>query len=141
MKFSEFENATASDLRREVVERFDLYDTTRPGRIELLWEAQFFMAEIDRRESAWIAKRDLILELIIIVLIVGELVFGINGLARERETDGHDGDADGSFGTTTKERERHSRDAGSLAGDDRRHERRGADAVASRVTRGPRRVV
>jgi hypothetical protein len=43
----------------------------------LLLQAQFYMNEVARRHDSTIARRDLILELIIIGLIVAEIAFGI----------------------------------------------------------------
>ncbi len=42
-------------------------------RVAKLMEAQFYMSELDRRHDSWISLRDLILEIVVIVLIGGEI--------------------------------------------------------------------
>src|SRR2546427_9009968 len=80
MTFQQFQKASDEQLRQEVIERFDHYNETRPGGLEWLWEAQFFMGEIDRREGSRVSKRDVRLELIIIFLILMEILIGVWGI-------------------------------------------------------------
>ena len=83
MTFEEFEQADTQKLRQTAKERFDRSNelgemySARPG---LLLEAQFYMSEIDRRESSRITRRDFRLELIIIFLIGLEILIGIAGI-------------------------------------------------------------
>jgi len=79
MRFEEFEKARLTDLKREAKSRFGEYKDSNTGGMEkpaLLLEAQFYMNEMDRRHDNWIARRDLILEVIVIVLIGMEIVLG-----------------------------------------------------------------
>src|SRR5260370_36021356 len=73
MTFEQLENASKKALRYEVVSRFNRYNESSPRGIEQLWEAQFYMSEIDRRASGWIATRDLLLEIVVIILIGAEI--------------------------------------------------------------------
>jgi hypothetical protein len=77
MTFKEFENATPEKLREEAKSCFDRAEENPSwgGGPTLVLQAQFYMMEMDRRENAWIARRDFWMEFIIIVLIVGELIF------------------------------------------------------------------
>ena len=91
MTFEEFENASNKELRREVVDRFNRYNERAPSGIEHLLEARSYMGEIDRRHDSWIARRDLILELVVILLIGGEIWLGVKqgtdeGILMEKQT-------------------------------------------------------
>ncbi len=77
MKFEKLEKANKKELRREVVDRFNRYNAEAPGGIEYLWEAQFYMGELDRRSGSRIALRDFILEIVVIVLIGIEIGLAI----------------------------------------------------------------
>ena len=80
MNTEEFERATERDLRRKANECFDkLKDSGSQEWPALLLSAQFYMDEIERREHDRVAKRDLFLELVVILLIGLELYFGIKG--------------------------------------------------------------
>jgi hypothetical protein len=80
MKAEEFENAKEKDLRRKANECFEkLENSGSHEKPALLIEAQFYMDEIERRKQDTIARRDLILELVVIALIGLELYFGITG--------------------------------------------------------------
>jgi flagellar basal body-associated protein FliL len=80
MTFEELENASNEELRREITDRFNRYTETAPAGVERLWEAQFYMQELDRRDGSKIARRDMKLELIVIALIVAEIGFAIWGM-------------------------------------------------------------
>jgi hypothetical protein len=80
MNTEEFEKATEKDLRRKANECFDkLKDSGSHEHPALLLQAQFYLGEIERREHDRVAKRDLVLELVVILLIGFELYFGITG--------------------------------------------------------------
>jgi hypothetical protein len=80
MNTEEFEKATEKDLRRKANDSFDkLKDSGSQEWPALLLSAQFYMDEIERREHDRVAKRDLLLELVVILLIGLELYFGITG--------------------------------------------------------------
>jgi hypothetical protein len=85
MNLEEFEKASDADLRKRAKECFDTLPThvTREGA---LLEAKFYLDEIERREHAQERKtdvrnswRDLILELVVIVLIGLEIWFSWKG--------------------------------------------------------------
>jgi hypothetical protein len=79
MTFEEFEKAGSKQLRAWAKGCFDRAKDNNTGegtRIPLLLEAQFYMAERDRRHDNFIAWRDLILEVIVIFLIGWEIVVG-----------------------------------------------------------------
>jgi hypothetical protein len=90
MTFEEFQNAAAETLLAEAKTCFDTsknFPAPWAGRAPLVLEAQFYMAELDRREAALeraesrrIATRDFRMELIVIFLIGLELVMGIWGI-------------------------------------------------------------
>lgn len=80
MNTDEFEKATEKDLRRKANECFDkLKDSGSQEWPALLLSAQFYMDEIERREHDRVARRDLFLELVVILLIGLEIYFGITG--------------------------------------------------------------
>lgn len=80
MNTQEFEQATEKDLRRKANECFDkIKDSGSHEHPALLLQAQFYLAEIERRGHDWVATRDLWLEIVVIVLIGLELYFGITG--------------------------------------------------------------
>ena len=80
MKAEEFENATPKDLRRKANECFEMLENSGSSeKPALLIEAQFYLDEIEHRKQDEVARRDLILELVVIVLIALELYFGITG--------------------------------------------------------------
>lgn len=80
MNTEEFEKATKKDLRRKANECFDkLKDSGSNEWPALLMEARFYLDEIERREHDRVSTRDLMLELVVIVLIGLELYFGITG--------------------------------------------------------------
>jgi hypothetical protein len=79
MRFEEFEKAKLTDLKSEAKSRFSVYEDPNTGGMDkaaLLLETQFYMNEMDRRHDNSIARRDLILELIVIGLIGMEIVLG-----------------------------------------------------------------
>src|ERR1700692_2491643 len=81
MTFDEFEKASKRDLRARAKHCFEKaqeggeYFNTDMQSTAFL-EAQFYMSEMDRRHGGWIATRDLILEIVVILLIGGEIWFG-----------------------------------------------------------------
>jgi len=84
MTFEEFENATDEELKAEAKNCFETSGGTWDRMTKHLLEAQFYMQELDRRGDAverkhirGIERRELILELIIIALILGEIVLGL----------------------------------------------------------------
>jgi hypothetical protein len=75
MTFEQFEKASRRRLRELGKDRFErAADEANP---RFLSEAQFYMAEIERRHGGRVATRDLILELIVILLIGGEIWLGV----------------------------------------------------------------
>jgi hypothetical protein len=78
MTFKEFEKASKQQLREEAKTCFERANDQNQTELRLiaLTEAQFYMQELDRRHDGWIATRDLILEIVVIVLIGGEILFG-----------------------------------------------------------------
>jgi hypothetical protein len=78
MTFEEFEKAERRTLRERAKGCFDMAQDAilSEGRSALLLEAQFYMQELDRRQGSWIATRDLVLEIVVILLIGGEIWFG-----------------------------------------------------------------
>lgn len=78
MTFAEFEVADAEQLREKAKGCFDAAHKAGHswgGTAALLQEAQFYMTELERRESHFTGRRDFGMELIVIVLILGELFF------------------------------------------------------------------
>ncbi|HXP67886.1 MAG TPA: hypothetical protein VOA88_01265 [Candidatus Dormibacteraeota bacterium] len=74
MKVEDFEGASKKQLVQKANEFFSkLDDAGHEQRPAILTEAQFYLQERDRRHDSWISLRDLILELVIIVLIGLEL--------------------------------------------------------------------
>jgi hypothetical protein len=71
------ESLSKKQLREKINHCFWLADTRgnteRQGHIA---EAQFYMSVLDRRHDSWISTRDLILEVIVILLIGGEIILG-----------------------------------------------------------------
>ncbi len=81
MTLEEFERATAEDLRAMANACFArAVDAGGMDKPHHYLEAQFFMGEINRRQDARIVRRDLILELVIIALILLQIVIGIAGI-------------------------------------------------------------
>src|SRR5947207_273506 len=81
MTLEEFEQATEQDLRAEA--NACLARAVDAGSIDKSYhylQAQFYMGEINRRRDARIVRRDLILELVIICLIILEIVIGTAGI-------------------------------------------------------------
>jgi hypothetical protein len=90
MTFEEFERATPHDLREAAKDSFDRTKEHGVGWIgaaATLLEGQYYLAEIDRREaeverreSKRIARRDFRMELVVIFLIGLELIVAIGGI-------------------------------------------------------------
>jgi hypothetical protein len=80
MKAEDFASATELELRRKANECFEKFENSGSHeRPALLIEAQFYIGEIERRKQDKVARRDLLLELVVIILIGLELYFGITG--------------------------------------------------------------
>ncbi len=80
MKTEDFANATETQLRQKANEYFDSLETSGSHeKPALLIGAQFYMDEIERRKQGRVAARDLILELVVILLIALEIYFGVTG--------------------------------------------------------------
>lgn len=78
MRVEEFERLTKKQLRQKADECFVQLSTAGTlDKAGILAEAQFYVREIDRRYESWISLRDLILEIVVILLIGLELYFGI----------------------------------------------------------------
>src|SRR5260370_39300350 len=78
MRVEEFKNKTDDELFRMADDCFiKMEERGAMESPEYLLKAQFYINEINRRHDGTIARRDLVLELIIIGLIVAEIVFGI----------------------------------------------------------------
>jgi hypothetical protein len=87
MTFEEFEKATPKQLRDFAKARFETANTVgsaHAGTPALLLEAQFYLAEIDRREAnknrredRRVSLRDLLLEIVVIVLIGVEIMLAV----------------------------------------------------------------
>ncbi len=80
MTFEQFEKARPEDLKAQAKECFDLINSPQiPNEFQVakLLEAQFYMQELDRRHGSWVATRDLILEIVVIVLIGAEIVLAV----------------------------------------------------------------
>jgi len=76
MTVEEFEKATEQDLRSKANQLFDY--ASHVGelvRTAVLTEARFYLEEIDRRDDRYRSRRDLVLELVVIGLILTEIVF------------------------------------------------------------------
>jgi hypothetical protein len=77
--FTEFEKAGRSELRewaKTCLDNAHEHQHSCEETAALLSEAQFYLAEIERRKNARIALRDLLLEIVVIVLIGGEIFEG-----------------------------------------------------------------
>jgi hypothetical protein len=80
MTFEEFEKADKAKLMAEAKKSFDISQDPRSDntwQVAKLIEAQIYMTEIDRKSSSRIALRDLILEVVVIILIGVEIVLAI----------------------------------------------------------------
>src|SRR5260370_40774640 len=79
MTFNDFERANKRDLEEKANDCFRKYYDANTGGLDkpaLLLEAQFYMNEMDRRHQTWISRRDLMLEMAVIVLIGAEILLG-----------------------------------------------------------------
>ena len=78
--FEQFDKAKRSELRnlaKECFEKSQEEPIFSERKVSLLLEAQFYMTEMDRREGGRIALRDLLLEIVVILLIGGEIWLAI----------------------------------------------------------------
>src|ERR1700722_5413256 len=78
MRVAEFKKKSDDELLQMADDCFALVEARgvqeEPAH---LLKAQFYMNAVDRRHDAKIARRDFVLELIIIALILAEIIFGI----------------------------------------------------------------
>jgi hypothetical protein len=80
LNFEQFDSAKRSDLRNLAKECFDKSQAepeSSEKKASLLLEAQFYMAEMDRRQGGRTAWRDLLLEIVVILLIGFEIVLAL----------------------------------------------------------------
>jgi len=79
MRVEEFEKLTKKQLRSKANVCFA---TAAPAgefvRTALLTEARFYMDELERRADSWVSIRDLFLEIVVILLIGGEIWLGVH---------------------------------------------------------------
>jgi hypothetical protein len=73
MQLKEIEKLTKKQLRQRIDDEFALADEKGPA---YLAKAQFYMRELEHRHDSWISLRDLILEIVVILLIGGEIILG-----------------------------------------------------------------
>lgn len=77
LKLQNMKTMTGIELEIAIKNCFDYSPQTTPvDRLAVLQEAQFYTRELECRNDAFIAKRDLWLEIAIIVLITAELLLG-----------------------------------------------------------------
>src|SRR2546430_2111051 len=86
MRIDEYQQKSNNELRGMADECFRRMDVCGPlDRPALLLEAQFYMNEIGQRDDARIAKRDFMLELIVIALICFEIIIAfVEGYGQEK---------------------------------------------------------
>jgi hypothetical protein len=85
MNLSKFEKLTKEELRRRADECFaKSKQVSGEAHIGTLLEAQFYTTELDRRHDSRIARRDLLLEIIVIVLIGAEIYMSIRAETLQR---------------------------------------------------------
>jgi hypothetical protein len=78
MRVEEFEKLTRKQLRAKASECFAAAEPAGElVRTALLTEARFYLDELNRRTDSRVSIRDFILEIIVIVLIGGEIYLGI----------------------------------------------------------------
>jgi hypothetical protein len=81
MTYEEFVRVPQGDLERKASDCFSKAVTADDQqKSALLLEAQFYMGEIERRDQARISRRDVLLEVFIIVLIVVEILIALYNL-------------------------------------------------------------
>lgn len=78
MRVEEFEKLTKKELRAKANACFvAVAALNAPAATALMTEARFYLDEINRRADSRVAIRDLILEIVVILLIGGEIALGI----------------------------------------------------------------
>jgi hypothetical protein len=83
LKLDNINKLNKEELRHAIADCFEYApDATSVDRLAILQEAQLYTRELERREDSWISRRDLILEIVVIVLIGAELGLGYQ---QERE--------------------------------------------------------
>lgn len=77
MTFDEFERASTGQLRAQARKCFERHqngiEESAESNLAALVEAQFYLNEVERKSSSRVALRDLFLEIVVIVLIGGEI--------------------------------------------------------------------
>jgi hypothetical protein len=78
MRVEEFEKLTKKQLRAKANECFTKAEPAAVlVRTALVTEARFYLDELNRRADSRVAIRDLILEIVVILLIGGEIILGV----------------------------------------------------------------
>src|SRR5438093_3713673 len=86
MNIEEFETATDHELRQKAKERFAALEFAGyDDRPAMLLEAKLYLDEIQSRRDVRVARRDLFLELIVILLIGIEIVLGTIGIRESNQ--------------------------------------------------------
>jgi hypothetical protein len=75
MQVKEIEKLSRKELRQRADDAFAKAEEKGPS---YLMEAQFYMRELEHRHDSWVSIRDLILEIVVIVLILGEILISIH---------------------------------------------------------------
>jgi hypothetical protein len=77
MKLEDYENWDKKKLRQIINACFEHAPEADPvDRLAVLLEAQFYTRELERRSDSWISRRDLFLEIVVILLIGWEVFMG-----------------------------------------------------------------
>jgi hypothetical protein len=84
MNLEDLSRMSEAELRAKANEKLKKLDVNLPQGYSIdegpvLSEAQFFIDEIERRKQSWTGLRDLILEIVVILLIGAELIYGVWG--------------------------------------------------------------
>ncbi len=73
MRLKEIEKLKRKELKQRADEAFEKADEKGPA---YLMEAQFYMRELEHRRDSWVSIRDLLLEIVVILLIGWEIWMG-----------------------------------------------------------------
>ena len=83
MTFEQFEKSNSAELRSWAKSCFDKSANCPPeemvSRLSFMMEAQFYMQQLDQRRENWNGRRDLLLE-IVVILLIGVEILGIQRL-------------------------------------------------------------
>jgi len=72
------DSLTKEELKRAIEDCFDYAPEATPvDRLAILQEAQFYTRELERRHDSWVSIRDLVLEIVVILLIGAEIYMSI----------------------------------------------------------------